>query len=146
MATTRREFLRLGMASGLTAAAVLSGGRLLAQEAMDDGYQHPQDPAHLSALEMKHWPKLTVVGRATPGQPFDLSIQIGQEIHPMTPEHHIEWVEVWAGGKRLERMDFNEPTWVKPVLTVQLVANAPTEFTVRLRCNLHGLWENSIKV
>jgi desulfoferrodoxin (superoxide reductase-like protein) len=67
------------------------------------------------------------------GQSFDLMIQIGNKIHPMTAEHHIEWVEVWAGVKRLLRTDFIEPTWAKPVLTVKLVANESTELKVRMR-------------
>lgn len=146
MAATRREFLRLGVATGLaTAAASLAGGRLLAAGIVSGGYQRPQDPAHLSALEMVHWPKLAVAGRAAAGQAVSLSIQIGHKLHPMTVEHHIEWVEVWASGKRLERIEFDEVTAVEPALTVRLTLAEPTELTVRTRCNLHGLWENSIR-
>src|SRR5574340_1039828 len=127
MATTRREFLRVGIASGLaTAAASLGGGRLLAAEIVFGGYQHPQDPEHLSALEMAHWPKLGVEGSVGPGKTIGLSIQIGHKIHPMTAEHHIEWVEVWASGKRLERIEFDEATAVEPALTVRLTLSEPT--------------------
>ena len=145
MATTRREFLRAGVVTGLAAAVSIPALRALAQEPAAQEYQHPADPAHLAALEMKHWPKLSIIGKPTTGQPFQLAIQIGQQIHPMTAQHHIEWVEVWAGDTRVERIDFAEPTWAQPVLTVTLVSKAPTELKVRLRCNLHGLWENTIK-
>ena len=145
--TTRREFLRAGVATGLAAAAaLLPAGGALAQESPTEGFQHPKDPAHLTPLETVHWPQLGVAGKVAAGQPFNLMIQVGRQTHPMTADHHIEWVEVWASGKRLERIDFSEPTWVKPVLTVSLVAAAPTVFSVRLSCNLHGLWENAIKV
>src|SRR5574340_860260 len=127
MAATSREFLRLGVATGLaTAAASLAGGRLLAAEIVTGGYQRPQDPANLSALEMAHWPKLAVEGRAVAGQTVSLSIQIGHKLHPMLAEHHIEWVEVWASGKRLERIEFDEATAVEPALTVRLTLSEPT--------------------
>jgi len=147
MATTRREFLRTSMVTGLTAAAAsVPALAALAQEPAPPTYQHPQDPANLTPLEMKHWPKLEIVGKVALGQPFGLAIQVGQQIHPMTAEHHIEWVEVWAGDARVERVDFSAPVWAQPVLTVTLVDNAPAELKVRLSCNLHGLWENTIAV
>jgi len=150
MATSRRDFLRASMVSGLAAAAAATfpAWKALAQPAapMAGEYQHAQDPAHLTPLEMSHWPKLSISKKTPMGQPFNLMIQIGNKLHPMTAEHHIEWVEVWAGDKRLLRTDFIEPTWTKPVLTVNLSAVEATQLKVRMRCNLHGLWENSIKL
>jgi desulfoferrodoxin-like iron-binding protein len=147
MAATRREFLRAGVVTGLaTAAASLPAFAAMAPESGALAYQHPKDPAHLTPLEMKHWPQLRVVGKVADGQPFELAIQIGEQIHPMTTEHHIEWVEVWAGDTRVERLEFAEPTWAQPVLTVTLVRKAPVEWKVRLNCNLHGPWENTITV
>lgn len=148
MATSRREFLRATMVGGLAAAATtLPAWRALAQEpTAEGGYQYPKDPAHLSGLEQAHWPKLDIMGKPAAGEPFQLMIQIGHQIHPMTPDHYIMWAEVWADDKRLERVDFAEPIWVKPVLTVTLVDIKPATIKVRLRCNLHGLWENSIKI
>ena len=148
MATTRREFLRVGMVSGLAAAAASLPGMkaLAAQKPSGQDYQHAADPAHLTPLEMAHWPKLSIAGKATAGQPFNLMLQIGNTLHPMTTAHHIEWVEVWADGKKVARTDFAEPTQLKPALTVTLVASASMTVTVRTNCNLHGLWENSIKV
>lgn len=148
MGTTRREFLRVSVVTGLAAAAAtLPALSALAQEAAPpEEYQHPKDPAHLSGLELHHWPKLRVVGKRATGKPFQLAIQVGQQLHPMTAEHHIEWVEVWAGDTKVTRTEFAAPTWAQPVLNVTLVRNAPVELKVRLHCNLHGLWENTIKV
>jgi superoxide reductase len=145
MATTRREFLQAGMVAGLAAAATLPALKALAQTTpVVPTYQHAADPAHLTALETKHWPKLAIKGKLTTGQPYQLMIQIGQQIHPMTTAHHIEWVEVWSGDTKVARVDFAEPTLAQPVLTVNLVRNAPSELKVRMSCNLHGLWENTI--
>ncbi len=142
MATTRREFLQAGVATGLAAAAA-SIPAVRAFAAPMGEYQHPMNPASLTPLEKVHWPKLEISGRS--GDNFNLMIQIGQEIHPMTDGHHIEWVEVWAENKKVERVEFAGPTGAKPVLNVALVAKPGTMLNVRLSCNLHGLWENSIK-
>jgi len=148
MATTRREFLRVGVVSGLAAVAVsLPALKALAgQKPSGQDYQHAADPAHLTPLEMAHWPKITVAGKVTAGQPFNLMLQIGNTLHPMTTAHHIEWVEVWANGKKVARTDLADPTQVKPALTVSVVVSPGTTLIVRTNCNLHGLWENSIKV
>jgi desulfoferrodoxin-like iron-binding protein len=138
--------LRASVVTGLAAAASLPAWKALAAEPAAAHYQHPKDPAHLTGLEMAHWPKLRVSGRAVTGKTYALMIQIGQEIHPMTAEHHIEWVEVWAGDQRVERLEYNAPTWAKPMLTVTLLRVAPAQIKVRLSCNLHGLWENTIQV
>ncbi len=144
MGTSRREFLRASVVSGLAAATMsLPAWRVLAQETPPE-FQHPKDPKHLTPLEAKHWPKLKISKKAPTGQPFDLMIQVGQEIHPMLPEHHIEWVEVYADNKKVERIEFSEPTWDKPVIAVRLVAKNPATLRVRLHCNLHGYWENTI--
>jgi desulfoferrodoxin-like iron-binding protein len=135
------------MVGGLAAAAVsLPALRALGAEPTKEGYQVPKDPANLTPLEQVHWPKLSIREGRGGADYSRLMIQIGQEIHPMTAEHHIEWVEVWAGGKKLAHTDFAEPTAVKPVVSVAVVAPAGTELTVRTKCNLHGLWENMIKM
>jgi superoxide reductase len=165
MATTRREFIRNGLVTGLAAAAVaVPALKALAQEGPgprpglgpDKGmgpdmrrrreYQHPQDPMHLTALEAKHWPKLRLSNNMRGGQPVDLMIQIGQQMHPMTPDHHIEWVEVWANNRCIMHTDFNEPTWEQPVLNIRMTPQRADMLTVRISCNLHGLWENNIRL
>jgi superoxide reductase len=66
---------------------------------------------------------------------FGYRIKVGSVPHPMTPEHHIEWIELVAGGavyrKELEITDKPE--------AVFLIA-AEGEIEAREYCNLHGLW------
>lgn len=65
-------------------------------------------------------------------------VKIGSEIHPMTLEHHIEWIELIA-SERVYRKELS-------------VGDAPeVEFCVegegvvaRAYCNLHGLWSKQI--
>lgn len=130
------------MMTGLAAAAVsIPAARALAAQRTMEGYQVPNDPKNLTTLEALHWPKLEI-RKTVEGS--NLMIQIGQEIHPMTGAHYIEWAEVWAGDRKIEHVDFVAPTSVKPVLTVMVTVRPGTELKVRLRCNLHGLWENTI--
>ncbi len=63
------------------------------------------------------------------------SITVGSVPHPMTEEHHIEWIEVIADGKVL-RADL-DPTGA-PSATFCTDAKS---VVVREHCNLHGMWK-----
>jgi hypothetical protein len=89
MPATRREFLRTTVAGGITAAALaVPALKLMAQPVVGDrkpasaDIHRPADPAHLTALEAKHWPKLSLSKHPKMGQPTDLKIQVGQQIPP----------------------------------------------------------------
>ncbi len=83
------------------------------------------------AAREKHLPTVTREGKS-------LHIKVGSVIHPMTPEHLIEWVEM-SQEDRCIRV-FLKPG-VAPELRVP-AADAPA--TVRAYCNLHGLWKTEV--
>lgn len=64
----------------------------------------------------------------------EFKIVVGIEKHPMTKEHHIEWIELIADGlvyrKELLIGD-------KPEAEFRVSAKS---VTARAFCNLHGLW------
>jgi len=62
-------------------------------------------------------------------------VKVGSVAHPMTEEHHIEWIEVVAGGKVYR--EFLKPGDA-PEATFCLDAK---EVVLREYCNLHGLWK-----
>ena len=66
-------------------------------------------------------------------------IRIGSEKHPMTPEHHIEWIELIADGavyrKELKAGDEPEAEFC--------VGKEISEIQAREYCNLHGLWSGN---
>jgi superoxide reductase len=62
-------------------------------------------------------------------------VKVGSVEHPMTDEHHIEWIEVIAGDAT--HIAFLEPG-MKPEARFQV---APDGITAREHCNLHGLWK-----
>jgi superoxide reductase len=68
-----------------------------------------------------------------------VKIKIGAVEHPMTPEHHIEWIEIdtvdgKSGKKFLKPGD-------KPESEFQTRTNI---LGARAYCNVHGLWEMKI--
>lgn len=83
------------------------------------------------AAQEKHIPLVTREGKS-------LHVKVGSVIHPMTPEHLIEWVEMFQEDRCIR-------VFLKPGLTPELripAAEAPA--TVRAFCNLHGLWKTDV--
>ena len=62
-------------------------------------------------------------------------VTVGSTIHPMTEEHHIEWIELLADGVSYKK--FLSPTG-EPVAEFKVEA---ASVTAREHCNLHGLWK-----
>ena len=68
-------------------------------------------------------------------------VQIGSELHPMTAEHHIVWIEVTGGEWSLRKYLKAEEA---PRGEFKLCCNCQEKVKVRAFCNLHGLWEKEI--
>ena len=62
-------------------------------------------------------------------------VTVGSVPHPMTEEHHIEWIELIGDGKVL-RADL-DPTGAP---SASLCTDAQS-VVVREHCNLHGVWK-----
>ena len=84
-----------------------------------------------AALE-KHVPAVTRDGST-------LSVQVGDVLHPMTPEHYIAWILVEQGDKTqfVSLTPDDEP---KAIFTVDPKQPA----VVYEYCNLHGLWKKEV--
>ena len=87
----------------------------------------------------KHLP---VVGRSCriASQNCSLTIRVGSEPHPMTPEHHIEWICLeHQDGFQLRRLSASDPPYAEFCYGKER-ATAVYEY-----CNLHGLWKTVIQ-
>ncbi|NOZ76276.1 MAG: desulfoferrodoxin [Euryarchaeota archaeon] len=62
-------------------------------------------------------------------------VKVGSVPHPMEEEHHIQWIEVSAGG-RVYR------AFLKPGDSPEAEFDVKGEVTARAYCNLHGLWKS----
>lgn len=65
-----------------------------------------------------------------------IKVTVGSVAHPMTEEHHIEWVylQTCRGGQRKCLKPDSDP-----VVTFALCEETP--IAVYAYCNLHGLWK-----
>lgn len=67
-----------------------------------------------------------------------IKVKIGSIPHPMEQEHFIEWVEIITGGKNYRK--FLKPN-DSPEIEF-LIGEEITDISVRIFCNIHGLWKN----
>ncbi|HPS55940.1 MAG TPA: desulfoferrodoxin [Sedimentisphaerales bacterium] len=63
-------------------------------------------------------------------------VTVGSTLHPMTTEHHIEWIELLADGKAYRQ--FLTPGQ-EPIATFCVKAD---KVSAREYCNIHGLWKS----
>ena len=84
----------------------------------------------VDAAREKHIPVVTVDGNK-------MTVQVGSTLHPMTAEHWIMWIEVQEGDK-LKRAVLKPGDEPKAEFCTK-----GGEYTVRVFCNLHGLWKNA---
>lgn len=65
-------------------------------------------------------------------------VTVGSTIHPMTEEHHIEWIELVTESESLI-------TYLKPGdEPVAIFKTDEKAIKAREYCNLHGLWKNEL--
>ena len=99
----------------------------------------------------KHVPTIEISkGKGADGADI-VNVIVGKEVaHPNTAEHHIAYLEVYGvkgDGQviALARTDFG-PSYTSPNVTLQTsLADVETVYAISY-CNIHGLWENSVKV
>lgn len=85
------------------------------------------------AATEKHVPALQINGDT-------LSVQVGEVVHPMTPEHSIQWILVHQGDK-VQYVTLTPDS--EPKATFRIEPGKPVE--VYEYCNLHGLWKAESK-
>ncbi|MCP4364789.1 MAG: hypothetical protein GY800_05760 [Planctomycetes bacterium] len=100
------------------------------------------DPDNMSKLERKHAPVIRVPSFFKRNQTFYLTATVGDIIHPMGPDHWIEWVEVYANNVLISRTEFSSQSPSASV-TVPLSVQDEATLKVMARCNKHGIWESS---
>ncbi len=79
------------------------------------------------AAKEKHVPVVTRAGDT-------IQISVGSTLHPMLPEHSIQWIALVAGDK----VEFR---FLHPGEEPKAEFDAVESGTVYEYCNLHGLWK-----
>lgn len=90
-------------------------------------------PNAVEAATEKHIPQVTRTGDT-------ITVQVGSILHPMTAEHHIEfiWLQTKNGGQ-LKKLNPEDA----PVAEFCIGDDVPV--AVYEFCNLHGLWMAEVK-
>lgn len=82
----------------------------------------------------KHIPVVTLTGNL-------VTIAVGSAPHPMTPEHHIAWVYLQTReGGTLNYLPIDGPP-----ITTFILNSSDQVMNVYAYCNLHGLWQATLK-
>ena len=82
------------------------------------------------AAEEKHIPVVT-------NKDGKIEVEVGSTLHPMLPEHHIEWIALVSGDK----VEFK---FLKPGEEPKAEFAEAKADTVYAYCNLHGLWKTEL--
>jgi superoxide reductase len=79
-----------------------------------------------------------------------VKITVGKEVpHPNTVEHHIKWISLYGvkGGIAVHVGTFDlGPTYGVPTVTAHANLGEFSELVAVEYCNIHGLWESSLKL
>ncbi len=143
----RRTFIRTaalatgGLWLGSVAAAHSFTGNVSVEEALFVGVNRAKDPAQKTPLEKKHVPVIEVPALVKAGEPFAVTVSVGEILHPMGAAHYIDYVELLAGNEPAGRMEFRS-AFSQPKATFFIVFNKPVTLVARIYCNLHGLWQS----
>lgn len=106
-----------------------------------------------SVLTEKHVPIIKAPKKVKSREEFEVIINVGENVpHPNTIEHHIKWIQVFAeiDGRpynpvHIATFDFG-PTIAEPKVKFRMKLSKPANLIALEYCNLHGLWENSVKI
>ncbi|MBN1823415.1 MAG: hypothetical protein JW803_03755 [Endomicrobiales bacterium] len=112
----------------------------------EDAMKTSKDVATYGESEKKHVPSIAVNKKCglIPDGCVDVSIKVGEIIHPMLPEHYIMKVDAYIDGKYISRTYFT-PEKMNPAVTLHLKAKSG-KIAVVEHCNIHGSWYNEIDI
>jgi superoxide reductase len=109
------------------------------------GINKPADPANPTEMEKKHTPVIECPDTVKAGEPFQVTIRVGELPHVMEETHHIQWIDLYFRDNFYARVDLT-PVFTRPEITLTVVRHSKhAESTIRVieRCNIHGQWEAS---
>jgi len=105
-----------------------------------------KDPKKPTKGELKHTPDIKLGETDVKGY-VTVEVTTGQQgiIHPSTEDHWIYKIELFADGKKVAHIDL-EPVISRGFLSAKVKKDGLKELRAVSSCNLHGDWENILKV
>ncbi len=105
-----------------------------------------QDPKNPTKAELKHTPEIKL-GDVDANGYVSVDVTVGQQgiIHPSTADHWIYEIVLFANGSKVAKVDL-EPVISRGYLSAKVKKEGLKEIKAIAKCNLHGDWEETLKV
>jgi desulfoferrodoxin-like iron-binding protein len=100
----------------------------------------PENPAKPLKSELKHMPYIELTSRDEKGY-TTVEITVGQRgiIHPSTPDHWIDFIELYADGKLVGKSTL-EAEISRGMALFAVKLDGIKTLKAKAGCNLHGIW------
>ena len=140
----RRKALKVaGVAAVL--AAVGSEAKML-EEHMNRLEMKPKDAAKMDKGELKHSPLLTIKEKDAKGYTLvEITVGQGGIIHPSTPDHWIDFIELYADDKLVGKNTL-EPEISRGATSFAVKLDNVKTLKAKSGCNLHGIWTTTLSL
>ena len=138
----RREALKI---AGVTAVVVAVGAEAkMLPEHMNRMEMKPKDAKKLDKGELKHSPLVTIKEKDAKGYTLvEITIGQGGIIHPSTPDHWIDFIELYANDKLVGK-NILEPEISRGATSFAVKLDGVKVLKARAGCNLHGIWTTTV--
>ena len=138
----RREAIKVAGVAAMMVA--VSAEAKMAVDQMNRMEMKPKDPAKLDKGELKHSPQVTVKDKDAKGYTLvEITIGQGGIIHPSTPDHWIDFIELYADDKLVGKSAL-EPEISRGAASFALKLDNVKVLKVKAGCNLHGIWTTTV--
>ncbi len=140
----RRNVLKI---AGVTALAMtVNANASVDTSAKNRIEMSPKDPKKMEKGELKHTPLITIKDKDAKGYTL-VEINIGQGgiIHPSTPEHWIDFIELYADDKLVGK-SILEAEISRGYACFSVKLDAVKTLKAKAGCNLHGIWTSTVSV
>ena len=105
----------------------------------------PKDPKKMEKGELKHSPLVTLKEKKDAKGYTLVEITVGQGgiIHPSTPDHWIDFIELYADDKLVGKSTL-EPEISRGAASFALKLDNVKVLKAKAGCNLHGIWTTTV--
>jgi len=140
----RREAIKIGAALAITTA--VSAQAKMKVEEMNRIEMKPKNPKKMEKGELKHTPLITVKEKDKKGYTLvEITVGQGGIIHPSTPDHWIDFIELYADNKLIGKTIL-EPEISRGEGLFAVKMDGVKSLKARAGCNLHGIWTSILAV
>jgi len=138
----RREAIKVAGVAAMMIA--VSAEAKMAVEHMNRIEMKPKDPKKMEKGELKHSPLVTIKEKDAKGYTL-IEITVGQGgiIHPSTPDHWIDFIELYADDKLVGKSTL-EPEISRGAASFAVKLDNVKVLKAKAGCNLHGIWTTTV--